>query len=154
MSLSTIAAAPSYAVAVLAGGRGSRLGGVDKGLLPVGGQTATERVLASTNANHMQRVIIANRNLADYRRLGLPVHRDPRPGFQGPLAGMLAALRATTSPWVQMLPCDGLALPSKLSERLLQAAGEMRLPAAFPRYGNHGQYTCCILHRKLTPSLE
>ncbi|MCW8194746.1 NTP transferase domain-containing protein [Proteobacteria bacterium 005FR1] len=142
-----------YAVAVLAGGRGNRLGGADKGLLPAGGQTAVERVLASVPTT-VPRVIIANRNLARYQSLGLPVRQDPWPDFRGPLAGMLAALHATSTPWVQMLPCDALSLPPGMSSILLCAAEAAATPAAFPLYGNRGQYACCMLHRDLTLPLE
>lgn len=144
---------PDYAVAVLAGGRGSRLGGVDKGLLPAGGQTAVQRVLAAI-PEKVPRVIIANRNLDRYRRFGLPVRQDPWPDYRGPLAGILAALYATGTSWVQILPCDGLSLPPDLSAILLRAAADSDAPAAFPHCDNRGQYTCCVVHRDLTQSLE
>lgn len=142
----------TYSVAVLAGGRGSRLGGVDKGLLPAAGQLAVERVLARI-PDGVPRVIIANRNLALYRRLGLPLRSDPGAPYRGPLAGMLAALQATATPWVQILPCDGLVLPSELTETLIRAAEETDVSAAFPLDNGRGQYTCCVLHRNLAESL-
>jgi molybdopterin-guanine dinucleotide biosynthesis protein A len=145
--------AQTVTVAVLAGGRGSRLGGVDKGLLSVAGQTAVERVLAST-PRHVPRLIIANRNLALYRQMGVPVWQDPYPDFQGPLAGMLAALHASKTEWMQILPCDGLALPRNLSATLCRAATDARALAAFPLYNGHGQYTCCMLNRALTRPLQ
>lgn len=144
---------PDYAVAVLAGGRGSRLGGVDKGLMPAGGQTAVERVLAAIPAE-VPRVIIANRNLDRYRRFALPVRQDPWPDYRGPLAGILAALYATSTPWVQILPCDALSLPPTLCGVLRRAAVVANAPAAFPLCGNREQYACCIIRRDLTRSLE
>lgn len=145
--------AQDYTVAVLAGGRGSRLGGADKGLLPAQGKTAVERVLAAIPVN-VPRLIIANRNLLVYRHLGLSVRRDPWPDYQGPLAGTLAALQAAKTPWVQILPCDGLALPPNLSPVLLDAASAAHAPAAFPVHGERGQYTCVMIRRDLTASLE
>jgi molybdopterin-guanine dinucleotide biosynthesis protein A len=151
--MSADVAAQNVTVAVLAGGRGSRLGGVDKGLLPVAGQRAVERVLESIPGN-LPRVIVANRNLPVYRRLGVPVWKDPYPDFQGPLAGMLAALHASKTPWVQILPCDGLALPRYMTATLLREATDAQAPAAFPLYCAYGQYTCSILSRDLTGPLQ
>lgn len=139
--------------AILAGGRGTRLGGVDKGLLSVDGREMVRWVMDGL-PDDVPVLMVANRNLDAYRALGLTVISDPWPDFRGPLAGMLSALRAAHTPWVQILPCDGIALPRNLTPRLLARAIEERAPAAYATALGQGQFLCALLHRHLTPHLE
>lgn len=143
----------SVTVAILAGGQGRRLGGMDKGLLKVRGRRMAERLLHNLPEN-LPRLIVANRNLATYRMLGVPVLCDPWPDFRGPLAGMLAALRAATTPWVQFLPCDALALPDDLLSRLMAAARRQQLPAVYAESQGRGHYVCCLIERSLEADLS
>ena len=77
---------------VLAGGRGTRMGGVEKGLIPLGGKPLVAHVLARLAPQLDQVAINANRALDDYRAFGCPVLPDTVPDFAGPLAGILAGL--------------------------------------------------------------
>ena len=96
---------------ILAGGRGHRMGGQDKGLLELDGRPLIKHVLAGI-APHVGAVIInANRNLDRYSGFGYPVVRDDLAGFQGPLAGFAAAMVASTTPYIITLPCDGPRVP-------------------------------------------
>jgi molybdopterin-guanine dinucleotide biosynthesis protein A len=109
---------------VLAGGRGSRMGGVDKGLQLLDGRPLAAHVMQrlAPQAGHM--LVSANRNLDAYAALGQPVLPDP-PGleFAGPLAGMLAGLNALPDDaWLLTAPCDCPGVPLDLAERLLAAA--------------------------------
>ena len=88
-------------VAVLAGGQSRRMGR-DKALLPLGGQTLIERVLAAAHPLGYPRVIIGEP--AAYTHLKLPVLPDRRPKL-GPLGGLYTALDATAAP-VLLLACD------------------------------------------------
>ena len=138
-------------VAILAGGQGRRLHGLDKGLIPILGSSLVERIL-QTLPEGIPKLIIANRNLCAYRALGVPVVNDPWPDFRGPLAGVLAALRTATTPWVHIIPCDAVILPDDLLSRLTTRAGH-ELRAVYAASGGQGHYLCCLLHRSLEADL-
>jgi molybdopterin-guanine dinucleotide biosynthesis protein A len=111
---------------VLAGGRGSRMGGADKGLQPLHGvplaQHAIERLRPQVGALWVN----ANRNTEAYAGFGAPVCADSVPDQPGPLAGLLAGLGVCTTPWLAAVPCDVPRFPADLVARLaagLQAAG-------------------------------
>lgn len=138
---------------VLAGGRGQRMSGVDKGLVRIAGRLAIEQVLDRLRPQVGEVVINANRNLDLYEKLGHPVVPDALPDFQGPLAGMLSAMMAVSTDWILTVPCDGPLLPLDLFERLqgslISARAEIAIASAGPRW--HPVY--CLqpvaLHSKL-----
>ncbi len=114
---------------ILAGGRGSRMGGQDKGLVELGDRTMIEHVITTLAPQAGALIINANRNLDDYQALGYPVIRDELDDFQGPLAGILAALNTIHSPYLLCAPCDAPGLPADLGQRLgtalLEQQGEL-----------------------------
>lgn len=107
---------------VLCGGRGSRMGGVDKGLQPLWGQPLVAHALARLRPQVGPLLINANRSLLQYAAFGVPVLPDLQGDFAGPLAGWLAALQACTTPWLLTVPCDTPLFPADLAQRLLGAA--------------------------------
>jgi molybdenum cofactor guanylyltransferase len=107
---------------VLAGGRGTRMGGVDKGLQTHDGAPLVLHALRRLRPQVGTLMISANRHLADYAALGAPVWPDPLPDFPGPLAGLLAGLTHAATPWVASVPCDTPQFPTDLVQRLAQAA--------------------------------
>lgn len=109
---------------ILAGGRGQRLGGQDKGLVSLNGQPLVSHAISVLRGQVSEVVISANRNLADYASLHSTVVSDAQPGFPGPLAGLLAGLEAATTPWLIVIPCDAPLLPRSLLPRLAAAIGE------------------------------
>ena len=106
---------------ILAGGAGSRMGGLDKGLIDLDGRPAVQHLLDRFLADGDQLIVSANRHHARYRGLGARVIADPVPG-QGPLAGLLAALDGCQHDWQLVLPCDMPWLPAALKEALLASA--------------------------------
>ncbi len=106
---------------VLAGGRGRRLGGRDKGLVPLAGRPLVARVLDAIAPQVGGVVISANRHHDDYARFGWPVVADALADFQGPLAGVAAALAAVRTPWAVTVPCDAPWPPADLVARLGRA---------------------------------
>jgi molybdopterin-guanine dinucleotide biosynthesis protein A len=108
--------------AILAGGEGRRVGGADKGLLEFDGEPLIAHVLTAVAPQVGRVVICANRNLDVYARYG-PVVSDGVPGYQGPLAGIVAGLRACQTPWLLTVPVDCPEPSSVLAQRLLAAAG-------------------------------
>jgi molybdenum cofactor guanylyltransferase len=108
---------------LLAGGRGSRMGGVDKGLQPHQGMPMALYTLLRLQQQVGTCLINANRNLAAYEAMGAPVWPDTlNEAFAGPLAGMLAGLEHCETPWMVTVPCDSPNFPDDLVERLAQAA--------------------------------
>ncbi len=103
---------------ILAGGRGSRMGGVDKGLQLLDGIPLVCHVQARLTPQTGAMLINANRNLERYQDFGLVVVPDSLPGFAGPLAGMAAGLEQCRTAWMVTAPCDTPRLPTDLVARL------------------------------------
>ena len=76
---------------ILAGGRGTRMGGADKGLLELAGRPLVAHLLEALRPQVATVLISANRNTEVYARFGATVVPDPWPDFRGPLAGIAAA---------------------------------------------------------------
>lgn len=115
---------PAITAVILAGGRATRMGGSDKGLqklhgIPLIGH-ALQRLRAQTRPPAAI-LISANRNLPEYRALGVPVWPDDDVRFPGPLAGFLSGLAHGATPLVLTLPCDVPRFPLTLCERLAHA---------------------------------
>lgn len=139
---------------VLAGGRGTRMGGLDKGLVEFDGQPLAARVLARLAPQVGALLISANRNLDRYAVFGATVVTDaPEHGpFAGPLAGIRAALAAARTPWLAVVPCDTPNVPLDLVERL--AAGLGGAPASVAAAGGRTHGLCCLLHATLGRRLD
>lgn len=110
---------------ILAGGRGTRMGGLDKGLQLLHGEPLALRVARRIAPQIGAMVISANRNLDTYASLGAPfqasIVSDDSGDFPGPLAGMLAGLRTARTELVLTVPCDAPNLPLDLAGRLKEA---------------------------------
>jgi molybdopterin molybdotransferase len=106
---------------VLAGGRGSRMGHVDKGLQPFRGMTMVAHVLQRLAPQVGAIAINANQNLPAYAAFGVPVWPDETTGFAGPLAGLEAGLRHCATPYLVTAPCDSPFVPGDLAARLFDA---------------------------------
>jgi len=103
---------------VLAGGRGSRMGGVDKGLQTHLGMPLALHALLRLAPQVGAVMINANRNLAAYESMGAPVWPDALPDYAGPLAGFLAGLEHCATPFLATVPCDSPLFPEDLVARL------------------------------------
>jgi len=138
---------------ILAGGRGSRMGGVDKGLQLLDGRTLVAHVIERLHTQVGPLMISANRHMDSYADFGVPVLRDADDQFNGPLAGLLAGLNAAKTEWLVCVPCDAPHLPLDLVRRLA-AAGEDSPLAILPR-GSDGrlQPLFALLHTSLRDSL-
>jgi len=142
---------------VLAGGRGQRMGGVDKGLQLLRGtplaQAALERLRPQVNAL----LISANRHLDTYTTFGVPVLTDDAPDHPGPLAGLLAGLRACPTAWLLAVPCDTPNFPADLAERLARAITAEGADIAMAATQEDGrvqpQPVFCLVRRSQAPDL-
>ena len=143
---------------ILAGGRGTRMGSVNKGLQPFRGATMVEHVLARLAPQVGAVAINANSDLDRYATFGLPVLPDVTPGFAGPLAGLEAGLRACQSEYLITAPCDSPFLPEDLAARLFEAlqAQQADVAVAVTQEGKRRQQqpVFCLVRRTLLPYLE
>jgi molybdenum cofactor guanylyltransferase len=141
---------------VLAGGRGRRMQGRDKGLQMHGGQALARRALDRLRPQVGRLAVSANRHLDDYRSFGVPVWTDTLPDHPGPLAGWLAALKHAETAWVATVPCDTPDFPAdlvaRLSEALRPAPAGVCVAIACTDERVHPVFA--LLHRSLAPSLE
>jgi molybdopterin-guanine dinucleotide biosynthesis protein A len=152
---------PAITGLILAGGRGSRMGGVDKGLqnfrgLPLALQALMRLQLQSLP---LQEILLnANRNLSAYESLGVPVWPDSIDDYAGPLAGFLSGLERCETPLLLTVPCDTPLFPLDLAERLYQAMhaqdADMAMAAAPEADGAvHPQPVFCLLKTEMLESL-
>lgn len=143
---------------ILAGGRGSRMGGVDKGLQNFNGMPLALHTLMRLAPQVGELMINANRNLGAYEAFGVPVWPDVLADYAGPLAGFLTALERCETPWLVTVPCDTPLFPQDLVARLAKAAEEkdsrIAMPAAPEQDGRiHPQPVFCLLRVDLLESL-
>lgn len=115
---------------VLAGGRGSRMGGLDKGLQLHEGQPLALHALQRLRPQVGALLLNANRNHQAYAAMGAPVCPDALPDHPGPLAGFLAGLAACRTPWLLAVPCDTPHFPADLALRMAQAARDAQADVA------------------------
>ena len=106
---------------ILCGGRGSRMGGVDKGLQAYQGMPLAMHALLRLAPQVGEVMINANRNLAAYESMGASVWPDPVADYPGPLAGWLAGLEHCQTPYMLTVPCDTPGFPADLAARLAHA---------------------------------
>lgn len=106
---------------VLAGGRGTRMGELDKGLQCLHGNAMALHALQRLAAQTATVMISANQNIDTYQEFGFPVWPDHMHGFAGPLAGIQTGLLHCTTPYLLCAPCDSPFLPPDLADRLSSA---------------------------------
>ena len=106
---------------VLAGGRGTRMGGMDKGLQNHKGMPLALYTLMRLTPQVGELMINANRNLSAYESMGVPVWPDALPDYAGPLAGWLTGLERCETPYLVSVPCDTPNFPHDLVEKLALA---------------------------------
>jgi molybdopterin-guanine dinucleotide biosynthesis protein A len=142
---------------VLAGGRGSRMGGVDKGLQAYQGMPLALNALLRLGPQVGAVLVNANRNLGAYEAFGAPVCPDPLPDHPGPLAGFLAGLERCETPYLATVPCDSPLFPDDLVVRLaaaLEAAGaEMAMACTLVNGEPQVQPVFCLMKATLLESL-
>ncbi|MEK7796675.1 MAG: molybdenum cofactor guanylyltransferase MobA [Pseudomonadota bacterium] len=139
---------------ILAGGRGQRLGGADKGLVQLAGKPLIEYVIAALQPQVGCLVISANRNREIYAAYGFPVIADTVGEYYGPLAGMLSALRAAPTPYILTAPCDAPALPADLAGRLSAALVRKNAQACVAVCDGRMQPVFALLRRALADDLQ
>lgn len=145
---------PDCSILLLAGGRGQRMGGRDKGLLHWNGRPLiawlqevvrplTDDLLISCNRNHDLYAPFADRLLS-----------DSEPDFPGPLAGIRAGLASARHRWLMVLPCDTPLIDRPLLEQMYKHAMEAREQPVMVRRGMQWEPLLCVIPLSLTDAVE
>jgi molybdopterin-guanine dinucleotide biosynthesis protein A len=139
---------------VLAGGRGRRMGGTDKGLMVFRSRPLVSYALDALHEAAGTLLINANRNREAYARFGHPVVADRTAAFDGPLAGLLSAMRAADTPYVLTIPCDAPLVDGRLLARLGAALTANGAELCAAHDGERLQPVFLLAERRLADSLE
>jgi molybdopterin-guanine dinucleotide biosynthesis protein A len=116
---------------ILAGGQATRMGGGDKGLRCLGGQSLLARVESRLAPQVAAIALNANGDPARFTGLGMPVIADSVDGFAGPLAGVLAGLDWAAEQGAETIvtaAADTPFFPCDLVPQLLLASEGMMHP--------------------------
>lgn len=139
---------------ILAGGRGRRMGGQDKGLVNLNDKPLIEYVIDAIQPQCQRILINANRNLEQYTEYGLPVITDETDEFQGPLSGMLAGILAAKTQLVLTMPCDVPNVPLDYAQRMLGSMNRTNSRLSVAYDGKRLQPVHTLIHKDLQNSLE
>ena len=138
---------------ILAGGRGTRMGTVDKGLKPLRGKPMVQWV-AERFAPQVNEVLVnANQNIDKYQILGYKVIPDAIGGFAGPLAGLHRGLSEATHELVATAPCDSPFLPTDLITRLRAAMEKAGADLTVAKTGDQPHPVFCLCRKTVLPGL-
>jgi molybdopterin-guanine dinucleotide biosynthesis protein A len=139
---------------ILAGGRATRMGGQDKGLILLNGKYMVEYVIAALRPQVGKLLISANRNQEQYAKLGnCRVLTDAFGDYDGPLAGMVTALRFVTTDYVLFAPCDSPRLNPQLARRLYACLIRANVSVSVADDGKRMHPTFSLLKRDLLANL-
>ena len=142
---------------ILAGGRGQRMGGADKGWVVYEGRPLITSVVERLAPQVTALLISANRNVERYAALATVVEDDTSATggtpFSGPLIGVLSGLRRSRTEWMAIAPCDAPHLPLDLVERLNRAASGAAASAACARVNTRLQPVFAVVRTDLLDHL-
>ncbi|MDT8406453.1 MAG: molybdenum cofactor guanylyltransferase MobA [Methylococcales bacterium] len=140
---------------ILAGGRGSRMGGADKGWIDYQGRPLIEHALSALHPVASKMIISANRNIAAYQALCAQVVTDLDSHFQGPLAGILAALMQIDTDYALIIPCDAPHItPTALRQLFVELQANPALNLTIASDGIRLQPVFMALRTSVTTDLE
>jgi len=145
---------PEVSGIVLAGGQGSRMGGVDKGLLPFRGKPMVAHVVERFAPQVGEILVNANRNVDAYEGFGHRVIADEIAGFAGPLAGFERGLAHARGELVATVPCDSPFLPADLVARLRSVLEAEDAQLAVAKTGDQAHPVFCLMRRGVHASLR
>ncbi len=136
---------------ILAGGRSTRMGGKNKGLLPFRGRPMIQHVIDRIRPQVDTILISANQDLDAYKGFGYSVVTDQTADYSGPLAGMLAALSVMQTEWLVSVPCD---VPFIGADFVARLANDDKALLRVAHDGERQQSACCLMHRDIRDALE
>ncbi len=139
---------------ILAGGRATRMNGVDKGLIQFQNKPLIQHIINRLLPQVGEIIINANREIAQYEAFGLQVLQDAIQDFVGPLAGVALGLSHAKHDLVLFVPCDSPLLPLDLAQRLYNGMLESRTDIAVACSDGDAHPVFCLCKKSLLPSLQ
>jgi molybdopterin-guanine dinucleotide biosynthesis protein A len=139
---------------ILSGGRATRMGGIDKGLVSLQQKPLIQHVIERLTPQVDEILINANRELPYYQTFGYTLLQDEVKDFLGPLAGFSLGLQHAKHDYVLTVPCDSPLLPLNLAQRLMTALVEHKAEIAVATSGGSTHPVFCLCKKTmLLPSL-
>lgn len=145
---------PPCSVLLLAGGRGQRMGGQDKGLIEWQGEPLISHLQRKVRPLTDDLIISCNRNRERYAVYADQLVMDDEGDFPGPLAGIRAGLKAARYSHLLVLPCDVPRIDQALLQAMLVTAFEQREKPLMLRHGDHWEPLLCVIPVALSPAFE
>jgi len=145
---------PPCSVLLLAGGRGQRMGGQDKGLIEWQGEPLIAHLQRKVRPLTDDLIISCNRNRERYAAFADQLVMDDEGDFPGPLAGIRAGLKAARHAHLLVSPCDVPRIDKALLEDMLTTANQQREKPLMLRHGAHWEPLLCVIPVALLPAFE
>lgn len=145
---------PDCSILLLAGGRGQRMGGQDKGLIEWHGKPLVAWLHAIARPLTDDLLVSCNRNQKRYAAFADRLVGDDEPNFPGPLAGIRAGLAAARHSWLMIFPCDAPLIDKALVAHLYAAAQDRPDTPIMVRRGDQWEPLFCIIPVRLASSIE
>lgn len=138
---------------ILSGGRATRMGGLDKGLVKLQGKPLVQHVIERIQPQVDELFINANRELGVYQSFGIPVFKDEQADFIGPLAGFYIGLSQAKHPYLLTVPCDSPYLPMHIAHRLYRDLTELNVDIAVAKSDGETHPVISLCKTSTLPSL-
>lgn len=145
---------PQIDAVILAGGRATRMGGEDKGLIELAGIPMIQHVINRIKPQVTNIIINANRHQDKYQNFGFPVISDNNNDFNGPLAGISQAMAYTKADYLISVACDCPMLPDNLVSKMLTAIEVHDADIAVASDGKYMQPVIMLLKPHLKSSID
>ncbi|MFJ5257089.1 molybdenum cofactor guanylyltransferase MobA [Pseudomonas sp. NPDC088414] len=141
-------------ILLLAGGRGQRMGGQDKGLIEWQGEPLIAHLHSKVRPLTADLIISCNRNRERYAAYADQLVSDEQSDFPGPLAGILAGLRAARLSHLLVLPCDVPRIDAALLRDMRETASQFPEKPLMLRHDDHWEPLLCVIPVALLPMFE
>lgn len=138
---------------ILSGGRATRMGGIDKGLITLQNKPLIQHVIDRLAPQVDEIILNANREIAQYETFNRMVLQDDNPEFIGPLAGFSLGLQRCKHDYLLTVPTDSPMIPMDLAARLYKALVEQNADIAVARSGGFSHPVFSLMKTSLLPSL-
>ena len=140
---------------ILAGGQGRRLGGKNKGLLDIEGETFVTRLLSNLSTQTKTQIISANNDISQYQQLNRTVIQDKNKNYQGPLSGIISCQAEIHTDLILTVPCDSPLIPTNLTEKLLLVYNQNpKTRLCVVHDGERRQNLLMLFHRDLLENMQ
>jgi len=146
-------ARPQITGIILSGGRGSRMGGIDKGFAELAGKPLVEHAITLLRPQVDSIIISANRETERYAQYGYLVVRDTDHEFSGPLSGIASCLFHARTPLAMIIPCDMPYLPDDLVMRMHNTLEKNNAEICMAHDGEHLHPVVCLVKTELLEQL-